>query len=235
MSNGAIERMIANRVDTIIAAEQTATAAKAAEVAKAAAAAETTRGAATAGDARGSNNTGPAAGAGGPNVAGPTIGAVAMNAVLEVRGCSYKEYMNCQPINFKELAILCLAMVPTTKKLLERYVWGLPQPIQGNVTSFDPATIDEAMRMARRLMDQAVRAGTILVHDNSHNLNHNNNNNKRRWNDYRRGDNNPNNKNQNINHHNQQNRRQENARGYVTTATASAGGRGYVGNLPSCN
>ncbi|GJS04097.1 reverse transcriptase domain-containing protein [Tanacetum coccineum] len=56
------------------------------------------------------------------------------------------------------------------------------------------------------------------------------------WNDNRRGDNNnPNNQNQNINHHNQQNRRQENARGYATAATAPAGGRGYVGNLPLCN
>ncbi|GKE12252.1 reverse transcriptase domain-containing protein, partial [Tanacetum coccineum] len=63
---------------------------------------------------------------------------------------------------FQELAILCPAMVPTIEKLLERYVWGLPQPIQGNVTSFDPATIDEAIRMACRLMDQAVRAGTVL-------------------------------------------------------------------------
>ncbi|GKC80773.1 reverse transcriptase domain-containing protein [Tanacetum coccineum] len=136
---------------------------------------------------------------------------------------------------FQELAILCPAMVPTIEKLLERYVWGLPQPIQGNVTSFDPATIDEAMRMARRLMDQAVRAGTVLVHDNNHNRNHNNNNpnnNKRRWNDNRRGDNNnPNNQNRNINHHNQQNHRQENAKGYA----APARGRGYVGNLPLCN
>ncbi|GJY99806.1 putative reverse transcriptase domain-containing protein [Tanacetum coccineum] len=141
---------------------------------------------------------------------------------------------------FQELAILCPAMVPTTEKLLERYVWGLPQLIQGNVTSFDPATIDEAMQMARMLMDQAVRAGTVLVHDNNHNYNNNNhnnnNNNKRRWNDNRRGDNNnPNNKNQNINHHNQHNRRQENTRGYATSATALAGGRGYVGNLPLCN
>ncbi|GKE59704.1 putative reverse transcriptase domain-containing protein, partial [Tanacetum coccineum] len=31
-----------------------------------------------------------------------------------------------------------------------------------NATSFDPTTIDEAMRMTRRLMDQAVRAGTVL-------------------------------------------------------------------------
>ncbi|GJX95794.1 hypothetical protein Tco_0576651 [Tanacetum coccineum] len=53
-------------------------------------------------------------------------------------------------------------MVPTTEKLLERYDWGLSQPIQGNVTSFDTATIDEAMRIARRLMDQAMRAGTVM-------------------------------------------------------------------------
>ncbi|GJW79269.1 putative reverse transcriptase domain-containing protein [Tanacetum coccineum] len=63
---------------------------------------------------------------------------------------------------FQVLAILCPAMVPTIKKLLERYVWGLPQLIQGNVTSFDSSTIDEPMRMAHMIMDQAVRAGTVL-------------------------------------------------------------------------
>nr|GEW95994.1 reverse transcriptase domain-containing protein [Tanacetum cinerariifolium] len=122
------------------------------------------------------------------------------------------------------------------KEVNERYVWGLQQPIQGNVTSFDLATIDEAMRMARRLMDQAVRAETILVHDNNHNCNHknnnpnnNNNNNKRMRNDNRRGNNNnPNNQNWNINHHNQQNYRQENARGYAIAAAAPAEGRGYT-------
>ncbi|GKC69505.1 putative reverse transcriptase domain-containing protein [Tanacetum coccineum] len=97
------------------------------------------------------------------------------------------------------------------------------------------------MRMARMLMDQAVRARTVLVHDNNHNNNNNNpnnnnNNNKIMWNDNRKGDNNnPNNQNQNINHHNQQNHRQENARGYATASSAPAGGRGYVGNLPLCN
>ncbi|GJY91629.1 putative reverse transcriptase domain-containing protein [Tanacetum coccineum] len=119
-----------------------------------------------------------AAGAGGPNVAGPTVGTIAMNAVPEVKGCLYKEFMNYQPTFSR-----------------------------GNVTSFDPATIDEAMRMARRLMDQAVRAGTVLVHDNNHNRNHNNNN--------------PNNNNNNNNK-----RRQENARGYATAGVAPAGGRG---------
>ncbi|GKE68456.1 reverse transcriptase domain-containing protein, partial [Tanacetum coccineum] len=241
MSNTAIKRMIADRLDAAIAAKRIAAATKAAKVARAAVAAETTRVAATAGGAGGSNNTRPAAGDGGPNVMGLTVGAVAMNAVPEVTDCSYTEFMKCEPTKFKgiegavgltrwfkrsesvflisksqpigidnaykipwvelkkmmikqyyprcdvqklevelwnhlvkgvdittynrrfqELAILCPAMVPTTKKLLERYVWGLPQPIHGNVTSFDPAIISEAMRMARMLMDQAVRAGTVL-------------------------------------------------------------------------
>ncbi|GKD19356.1 hypothetical protein Tco_1208514 [Tanacetum coccineum] len=101
MSNAAIKRMIANRVDATIAAERTTTAVKAAKVARAAASAETTRAVATAGCAVGSNNMGPAAGAGGPNVSGPIVGAVAMNAVPEVRGCSYPEFMKCEPTKFK--------------------------------------------------------------------------------------------------------------------------------------
>ncbi|GJR67515.1 hypothetical protein Tco_0013580 [Tanacetum coccineum] len=84
---------------------------------------------------------------------------------------------------FQELAILCPAMVPTTEKLLER------------------------------LMDQAVRAGTVLVHDNNHNRNRNHNNN-----------NNPNNNNNNNNNK----RRQENAKGYATAAAAPTGGKGYA-------
>ncbi|GKB22425.1 hypothetical protein Tco_0861826, partial [Tanacetum coccineum] len=54
MSNAAIERMIADRVDATIAVEQTAAAAKDAEVARAAATAETTRDVITVGGAEGS-------------------------------------------------------------------------------------------------------------------------------------------------------------------------------------
>ncbi|GJU14002.1 hypothetical protein Tco_1136398 [Tanacetum coccineum] len=101
MSNAAIERMVANRVAAALATERTATAAEDAKVSRAAVAAETTRAATTTGGAGGSNNAGPATGAGGPNVAGPTVGSVAMNVVPKVRGCSYKEFMSCQPTNFK--------------------------------------------------------------------------------------------------------------------------------------
>nr|GEY54948.1 hypothetical protein [Tanacetum cinerariifolium] len=75
ISNAAIERMITDRVDAVIAVERTAAAAK---VTKVVVAAETTRAAVTAG---GSNNAGLVASARGPNVAGPTVGVVAMNAV----------------------------------------------------------------------------------------------------------------------------------------------------------
>ncbi|GKF92192.1 hypothetical protein Tco_0278911, partial [Tanacetum coccineum] len=112
-------------------------------------------------------------------------------------------------------------MVPTTEKLLERYVWGLPQPIQGNVTSFDLSKIDKAMRMAHRLMDQVVRVGTVLIHDNNHNRNHKNNN-------PNNNNNNNNNSNNNNNNNNNNKRRQENTRGYAITAAAPAGGRGYA-------
>ncbi|GJX14228.1 putative reverse transcriptase domain-containing protein [Tanacetum coccineum] len=141
MSNAAIERMITDRVAATLAAERTAAAAKVAKVARAAAAAETTRAVATAGGAEGSNNAGLAAGAGGPNVAGPTIGVVAMNAVPEFRGCSYIEFMSCQPTNFKgtkgvvglTASLKDQTMVPTIEKLLER------------------------------LIDKAVRAGTVQL------------------------------------------------------------------------
>nr|GFA35325.1 S-adenosyl-L-methionine-dependent methyltransferase [Tanacetum cinerariifolium] len=105
MSNAAIKRMIVDKVAATLAAKRTATAAEAAKVARAVAAAKTTRGAATVGGARGFNNTGPATGVGGPNVTGPTVGAVAMNAVPEVRGCSYKEFMSCQPTN--DITFIC--------------------------------------------------------------------------------------------------------------------------------
>nr|GEV44046.1 DNA/RNA polymerases superfamily protein [Tanacetum cinerariifolium] len=96
-----IQRLKNRVVATALAAERTAAAAEAVEVARAATAAETTRVAATAGGVGGSYKAGPAAGAGGPNVTGLTVGVVAMNAVSEVKGCSYKEFMNYQSTNFK--------------------------------------------------------------------------------------------------------------------------------------
>nr|GEY25383.1 reverse transcriptase domain-containing protein [Tanacetum cinerariifolium] len=52
------------------------------------------------------------------------------------RKCSYKEFMSCQPFNFKA------------------FIGGLPQSIEGNVTISKPQTLEEAINIAQRLMDQ---------------------------------------------------------------------------------
>ncbi|GJX65652.1 reverse transcriptase domain-containing protein [Tanacetum coccineum] len=126
------------------------------------------------------------------------------------RKCSYKEFMNCQPINFKgsegavrlirwfertesvfsrsnytedykvkfatgtlteealswkllikkycprteELATLCPTMVPDSEKMMKVFIGGLPRSIEGNVTASKPQTLEEAINIAQRLMDQ---------------------------------------------------------------------------------
>ncbi|GJS50494.1 reverse transcriptase domain-containing protein [Tanacetum coccineum] len=116
------------------------------------------------------------------------------------RKCSYKEFMNYQPFNFKgtkgavglicwfertesiflcsnctkdckvkfatgndlktyvrrfqELAVLCSTMVPNSEKLIEVFIGGLPRSIEGNVTTSKPQTLEEAITITQRLMDQ---------------------------------------------------------------------------------
>nr|GEX18934.1 putative reverse transcriptase domain-containing protein [Tanacetum cinerariifolium] len=59
---------------------------------------------------------------------------------------------------FNELVILCPGMVPTERKKVEAYIRGLSKNIKGEVTSFKPATLNKAMRMAHTLMEQKVKA-----------------------------------------------------------------------------
>ncbi|GJW85551.1 hypothetical protein Tco_0158696 [Tanacetum coccineum] len=55
---------------------------------------------------------------------------------------------------FQELAVLCPNMVPNTEKMMEVFIGGLPQSIEGNVTASKPQTLEEAINIAQRLMDQ---------------------------------------------------------------------------------
>ncbi|GJZ65751.1 putative reverse transcriptase domain-containing protein [Tanacetum coccineum] len=101
---------------------------------------------------------------------------------------------------------------------------GLTIPRQDGVL---PATLHEAINMARELVEQSVQGRAARIGKR----------NKRRWEDHQRNtnNNNPNNNNNrnlNNNHHQQQNRRQEATRAYVVAPTE---GRGYTGNLPWCN
>ncbi|GKB32678.1 putative reverse transcriptase domain-containing protein [Tanacetum coccineum] len=139
---------------------------------------------------------------------------------LTLKGDDIEAYNN----RFHELALMCPELVPTEKKKIERYVRGFPERIKGNITSSKPATLHDAINMARELVEQAVQGRATRTGES----------NKRKWEDHQRNtnnnnNNNNNNRNRNNNYHQQQNRRQETARAY---AAAPAEGRGYAGNLP---
>nr|GEY89259.1 reverse transcriptase domain-containing protein [Tanacetum cinerariifolium] len=103
------------------------------------------------------------------------------------RKCTYKEFMSSQPFyctegavvkkmedefynlvvkgnelkiyarRFQELAVLCPNMVPNTEKLMKVFIRGLPKSIEGNVTSSKPQTLEEAINITQRLMDQVTK------------------------------------------------------------------------------
>ncbi|GJX45836.1 hypothetical protein Tco_0262512 [Tanacetum coccineum] len=58
---------------------------------------------------------------------------------------------------FQELAVLCPNMVPNAEKLMEVFINGLPRSIEGNVTASKPQTLEEAINIAQRLMDQIIK------------------------------------------------------------------------------
>nr|GFA87619.1 reverse transcriptase domain-containing protein [Tanacetum cinerariifolium] len=62
---------------------------------------------------------------------------------------------------FQELAVLCPNMVPNTEKLMEVFIEGLPQSIEGTVTASKLQILEEAINIAQRLMDQIIKRGSM--------------------------------------------------------------------------
>ncbi|GJX49828.1 hypothetical protein Tco_0276673 [Tanacetum coccineum] len=88
-----------------------------------------------------------------------------------------------QPIGIdQELAVLCPNMVPNSEKLMEAFIGGLSQSIEGNITASKPQTLEEATNIAHRLMDQIIKHDS-MQETNDHkrkledkgNINNNNN------------------------------------------------------------
>nr|GFA04492.1 putative reverse transcriptase domain-containing protein [Tanacetum cinerariifolium] len=71
---------------------------------------------------------------------------------LSVKGNDLKTYVR----RFQELFVLCPNMVPNNEKLMEVFIGGLPRSIEGNVTASKPQTLEEAINIAQRLMDQGI-------------------------------------------------------------------------------
>ncbi|GJV16542.1 reverse transcriptase domain-containing protein [Tanacetum coccineum] len=146
---------------------------------------------------------------------------------LTVKGNDLKPYVR----RFQELAVLCPNMVPNTEKLLEAFIGGLPRSIKGNVAASKSQTLEEAINIAQRLMDQVTKHTPVQVSSDHKqkfdDIRTFNNNNNYRNNNYR----NTNTNNHYNNHQPQQNRRQEAVKAYVATPTEN---NRYVENLPLC-
>ncbi|GKC24319.1 hypothetical protein Tco_1026469, partial [Tanacetum coccineum] len=69
---------------------------------------------------------------------------------LTVKGNDLKTYVR----RFQELATLCPTMVSDSEKMMEVFIGGLPLSIEGNVTATKPQTLEEAINITQRLMDQ---------------------------------------------------------------------------------
>ncbi|GKA49997.1 putative reverse transcriptase domain-containing protein [Tanacetum coccineum] len=69
---------------------------------------------------------------------------------LTVKGNDLKTYVR----RFQELTTLCPTMVPDSEKMMEVFIEGFPQSIEGNVTASKPQTLEDAINIAHRLMDQ---------------------------------------------------------------------------------
>ncbi|GKE90174.1 reverse transcriptase domain-containing protein, partial [Tanacetum coccineum] len=140
---------------------------------------------------------------------------------LTVKGNDLKAYVR----RFQELATLCPTMVPDSEKMMEVFIGGLPRSIEGNVTASKPQTLEEAINIAQRLMDQVTKHTPVQVSSDH----------KRKFDDRRTFNNNNyrniNTNNRYNNHQPQQNRRQETFRSYAVTPTEN---NGYIGNRPLC-
>ncbi|GKB66317.1 reverse transcriptase domain-containing protein [Tanacetum coccineum] len=76
---------------------------------------------------------------------------------LVVKGNDLKTYIR----RFQELAVLCPNMVPNAEKLMEVFISGLPRSIEGNVIASKPQTLEEAINISQRLMDQIIKRDFI--------------------------------------------------------------------------
>ncbi|GKA28168.1 reverse transcriptase domain-containing protein [Tanacetum coccineum] len=76
---------------------------------------------------------------------------------LIVKGNDLKTYVR----RFQELVVLCPNIVPNTEKIMEVFIRGLPRSIEGKVTASKPQTLEEAITITQRLMDQNRRQETF--------------------------------------------------------------------------
>ncbi|GJT19987.1 putative reverse transcriptase domain-containing protein [Tanacetum coccineum] len=118
---------------------------------------------------------------------------------------------------FNELALMCSRMVDPERVKVDAYIRGLTDNIKGEVTSSKPADLNEAVRMAHKLMEQKSQARNERILEGK----------KRKWENLQGGNSSgKGNQKDNSRQTLQNNQKQGNARAMVTAPTD--------GKLPLC-
>nr|GEZ42514.1 reverse transcriptase domain-containing protein [Tanacetum cinerariifolium] len=128
-------------------------------------------GAGGSGGASGFGGAGGSSGAGG-NADGTGVRGVRLT-VPELTGCTYATFIKCNPLPFngtegtverRKLWVSKLLTIPLGVRMVEleavkveQYLWGLTKSIHGDVTSSQPATINDAVRLAYQLVGQLIQ------------------------------------------------------------------------------
>nr|GEZ57350.1 hypothetical protein [Tanacetum cinerariifolium] len=123
---------------------------------------------------------------------------------------------------FNELALMCPRTIEPERVKVDTYIWGLTDNIKGEVTSSKPANLNEAVRMAHKLIEQKSQARDERILEGK----------KRKWENFQSGNsscksNHRDNSRQTL----QNNQKQGNARAMVTVPT---NGNVSYGSLPLC-
>ncbi|GJR86764.1 putative reverse transcriptase domain-containing protein [Tanacetum coccineum] len=96
----------------------------------------------------------------------------------ELWNLKVKEYnMVAYTQRFNELALMCPRMVEPESVKVDAYIRGLSDNIKGEVTSTKPTNLNEALRMAHKLMEQKLQARNERILEG----------NKRKWENFQSG------------------------------------------------
>ncbi|KAI3814758.1 hypothetical protein L1987_14402 [Smallanthus sonchifolius] len=125
-----------------------------------------------------------------------------------------------------EYSVVCPHMVTPSYKRIERYIDGLVPQMQSMVTSSNLTTIQQTIRLAHRLTDQAVTQGTLPPRGT---VSKTTDSNKRKF------DSNTNTKSFQSNPPQQQQRRFEPTKTFNQSTSSSQNQGNYAGKYPKCN
>ncbi|GJW55378.1 putative reverse transcriptase domain-containing protein [Tanacetum coccineum] len=141
----------------------------------------------------------------------------------ELWNLKVKEYnMVAYTQRFNELALMCSRMVEPESVKIDAYIRGLSDNIKGEVTSSKPTNLNEAVRMAHKLMKQKLQARNERILEG----------NKQKWENFQsRNSSGKSNHKDNSRQSSQNNQKQGNARAMITAPNE---GKVSFGSLSMC-